>query len=926
VDNNGVHDLIEKSGAVFLTAGRHPLRVAWFNGVEKYGLTVEYEGPNLPRQRIQDAALFRPGQGPDDWAAGLNYSCYEAAGEVLPDFDELAPLKSGTVSNFDLGVMTRPEHVALQFTGFLQVPADGLYVFYTTSDDGSQLYVGNPPLRLERSGRTHFPEPRRLAPGQLWDSDGDCQWVTTEGNITFVGASTNGLNLELGSDTGRMRVVIADPHGLAPAALLNSHFRATGVCESALTTDGQRIAGLLLVSGAAHVEWSAARRHQSADASTNETSLRTLTAASDVHRLKREDAQRGYPVRLRGVVTSVLPEHQAFTIQDATRGLYVVDLSANGALPQIGDFLEITGVTDPSLFAPIVNARQRQVLGAGNLPAPARPTWDQLMNGSLDAQYVELQGIVLANNTNTLMLLTREGRIKLELRLAGAPAEAPARCEDALVRIRGCLFASWDYVTHEVKAGEIRIYGADLSVDEPAPADLFALPAKSAADLLLFNPQASVFQRVRVTGQILHARGAEFIMTDGHSGLRFITKKPVDLAPGDLVEVVGFPELSGASPVLHEAVARKTGAAPLPSPPLLADDLVRADHDATRVRVTGILAGVRETPTETVFEIQNGVRTFLARLDAEPRPAGWPPTGAKLELTGVYAAQGGNKATGQDISSFELLLDSPADLRVLVRPPWWTLGRLLVILGALACVLAVTVLWITQLHRKVEARSAELEVQIHERQRVDHLRALEQERARIAQDLHDELGSGLTEISMLGARARAALISDDKREHYLEQMSGKAREMVVALDEIVWAMNPRHNSLASLVSYFSLYADRFLGLAGIGWRLDDSSAPSELAVDSRIRHQLFLAFKEALTNAVRHSGATEVRLGISLAEGEVRFALADNGRGLPASQRTEEMDGVANMRVRLEKIGGRFEIDANDAGHGTTVRFFIPTK
>jgi len=801
-----------------------------------------------------------------------------------------------------------------------------LYQFYTKSDDGSELSVEGPPLRLERIGRAEFPQPTVIAPGQILAGHDDVLWAATEGVVAFVGEQTNGLNLELTSGTGRMRVVVANARGLAPARLLNNRIRATGVCHSAFTTDGQKIAGTLLVSGADAIEFPGTAREDAAGADARAAELPVLTTGAAVHRLKREAAQRGYPVKIRGVVTCVLPEHQAFTLQDSTRGLYVVDWSPGGALPQTGEFLEIRGATDPSLFAPIVNAQQLLVLGAGHLPEPVRPTWDQLMNGSLDAQYVELQGIVLEVSTNGLTLLTRDGRIKLELRVAGAAPETLTRYEDALVRVRGCLFASWDYVTHEVKSGEIRIYGADLSVDEPAPVDLFEPPKKSVAELLQFNPQAGVFQRVKVSGQILYARAPEYLMTDGQSGLRFITKKPVELAAGDLVEVVGFPELSGASPVLHEAVARRTGRAPLPAPVFLPADLMRAEHDATRVRVEGRLADRREAPGEMILEMQNGVRTFLARLETTHRIAEPPPVGATLELTGVYAAQGGNKATGQGITSFELLLDSPADLRVLVRPPWWTLERLLFILGALACVLVFSVLWITQLHRKVEARSAELEVEIHERQRVEQQRALEQERARIAQDLHDELGSGLTEVSMLGVRARAAAVSDEKRELYLEQMSGKAREMVVALDEIVWAMNPRHNSLASLVSYFSVYADRFLGLANIAWRLEDLSAPADFAVDSRVRHQLFLAFKEALTNTVRHSGATEVCLSIRLADGEARFAISDNGRGLPGGRRTEAMDGMANMRARLEKIGGRFDLVPNETGRGTTVRFFVPAK
>ena len=185
----------------------------------------------------------------------------------------------------------------------------------------------------------------------------------------------------------------------------------------------------------------------------------------------------------------------------------------------------------------------------------------------------------------------------------------------------------------------------------------------------------------------------------------------------------------------------------------------------------------------------------------------------------MYSGQGGNRAVGQDISSFELLLNSPADIKVLARPPWWTLERLLIGMGALACVLAITVLWITQLHRKVEARTAELEVQIQERQRVEHQRAMEQERARIAQDLHDELGSGITEISMLVTVAGTASVPGNGQGRQLEEIGDRARQMVTALDEIVWAMNPKHDSLMSLVSYSCLYADRLLKLANIACQL-----------------------------------------------------------------------------------------------------------
>ena len=927
VDNNGLHTMIEKSGRVYLRAGRQPLRVDWFNGAEDYGLEVDYAGPGLARQKIPDAALFRrpteAATGTSRLVNGLDYRCCEVAGEVLPDFDQLPVIKSGTTANFDLGVIPRKTRVGLQFTGYLDVARDGLYTFYTKSDDGSQLFVGGPSLKVEPVGSAEFPTPRRMAPGQILPDDAGDQWAQVEGTVTFANVQTNGMKLELRSGTGRIGLEIADDSGLSAKLLLNRRIRATGVCQSAYTEDGQKIPGTLLVPGAREIQWLEVNHDGAENPAAGSTNLPRLTTAAEVHQLKREEAERGYPVEIQGVVTCVLPEHQAFTLQDATRGLYIVDQSTNRPfLPRVGEFLKITGVTDPSLFAPIVNAQQVASLGTGRLPEPLRPTWDQLINGSLDAQYVELQGVITAVSSNGVTLLTRDDRIKLELRGEGLTPETLAHYEDALVRVRGCLFASWDYVTHEVRLGEVRIYGADISVDQPPPPDLFDLPSKTASELFLFDPRANGFQRVKVTGQVIHVRGTECFMSDGKNGLRFITKKPAELQAGDQVEVVGFPELRGAVPLLREAVARQTGHAPLPPAKLLAsDNLIQSDYDATRVKLTGVLAGIRRTPAEQILEIHNGLRTFVARLDGQNEKVEALPPGSQLELTGTYSGSGGNKAVGQDISAFELLLNSPADIRVLARPPWWTLERLLIIMGALAGVLVITVLWITQLHRQVEERTRQLTAQIRERQFVEQQRAMERERARVAQDLHDELGSGLTEISMLVTVAGST--SGNGGGPHLEQIDDRARQMVTALDEIVWAINPKHDSLASLVSYSCLYADRFLKLASIRCRLKGAVNMPDRTVNPVHRHELFLAFKEALTNVVRHSGAAEVRLGFQLIGDRLRLSIADNGGGLGAENSKQGSDGLDNMRLRVEKMGGRFAI-TSEPGRGTTLRFYVP--
>lgn len=927
VDNNGVHADAEKSGAVYLSAGLQPFAVEWFNGAEKYDLAVAYSGPGITRQPIPDSMLFRAAGtnagGTTNFVNGLDFSCYEGTWEAIPDLSKEKAIKTGAVSNFDLGVKTREEHVALRFSGWLQVPRDGLYMFYARSDDGSRIFAGTPLCQLEVLGSADLPMPERISAGQLLGGAG-CHWGEIEGTVKFASAQGERMVIDLETGTGRMRVEITDGSGLSAATLLNRRIRVTGVCQKTAAPDGEEVAGTLLASDARNLQIIDTAREVLEDRGT--TNLPELTTVGEVHRLKREEAGRKYPVRLRGVVTAVLPEHQAFTIQDSARGLYVEDHSnSRSIIPQLGEFLEVEGTTDPSRFAPIVYAQRVRSLGAGRLPEPVRPTWDQLMNGSLDAQYVEMQGIVTAVQPHGFTLFTEGGVITVTLRGSGMDEAQLHTYEDALVRVRGCLFASWDYLTHQVRMGDIIINNAEIAIEQPAPPDLFSTPAKAAAELLLFDPQAGVFQRVKVAGQIVARRDAEFFMMQDGKGVRFLSKQPLDLTVGDQVEAVGFPDLqNSASPVLREAVARKTGHGPLPDPrKLSADDLTRTDNDATRVQVEGLLVEARPLANGLALEMQNGVRNFVARLNVPGNLVQLPPPATKLQLTGVYAARSGTRTGGSDIASFELLLDSAADIQILARPPWWTLQRLLVIVGALACVLAATVLWITQLHRQVEDRTAELGRQIQERQRAEHQHAMEQERARIAQDLHDELGSGITEISMLTARAKSASSPDDKRSRYLDHAGAKARDMVTALDEIVWAMNPRHDSVGSLVSYFSLYADRFLGLANIGWRLDAPDVPLDHAMDSRRRHQLFLAFKEALTNVVRHSQATEVRLNIQVEAGAVRLTVTDNGRGIPSGGRTDEMNGVANMRARLEKLGGRCDI-LGDNGHGTVVRFFVP--
>jgi ligand-binding sensor domain-containing protein/signal transduction histidine kinase len=223
----------------------------------------------------------------------------------------------------------------------------------------------------------------------------------------------------------------------------------------------------------------------------------------------------------------------------------------------------------------------------------------------------------------------------------------------------------------------------------------------------------------------------------------------------------------------------------------------------------------------------------------------------------------------------------------------------------LAGVLAGAIGWIIA-RARMRGRLLRLELQT----------SREKERARIAQDLHDDLGASLTEISLL-----AQLHAEEGARPPLPEIAAKAHRLVGALDEIVWAVNPRHDTVRSLAEYLGAFAAEFLETAGMALRLEIPPDLPARQLDAEQRHGLFLGVREALHNAVKHSGATEVRLRFILEKQELTIAVEDNGRGISAPA-GELSEGTRNMRARLQGIGGRCRMESN--GTGTKVSFAFP--
>lgn len=254
-------------------------------------------------------------------------------------------------------------------------------------------------------------------------------------------------------------------------------------------------------------------------------------------------------------------------------------------------------------------------------------------------------------------------------------------------------------------------------------------------------------------------------------------------------------------------------------------------------------------------------------------------------------------------------LSRSANIEFTVRPAWWQTGTFR---GGIALALAGAIVVIVRgmVMRRMRARIRELE-QAH---------GIERERSRIARDMHDELGANLTHITAI---TRLASLEPDKGAKHLGEIEAAARQTVESLDEIVWAVNPRNDTLAGTVEYIGKYAAGFLGKTGIELEIALPDAFPPRHVSAELRHHLFLAVKESLNNVVKHSAATRAKLEVRITTTRLEVIVTDNGHGFEPGTTDRFSNGLVNMRDRMAGIGGSCHIESHP-GAGCRVLFGLP--
>ncbi len=260
-----------------------------------------------------------------------------------------------------------------------------------------------------------------------------------------------------------------------------------------------------------------------------------------------------------------------------------------------------------------------------------------------------------------------------------------------------------------------------------------------------------------------------------------------------------------------------------------------------------------------------------------------------------------------------------ATLEFKVLPHFYETGWFMVFASVLVlgCVAAIVRTVATRKYRRELARLAQ-----------QH--AIERDRARIAKDIHDDIGAGLTQITLLSELASR---EPKQTTTQLDRISDAARNLTRRMDEIVWAVDPQHDTLTGLVDYISAFAEDFLRTAGIRCRMDLPNTLPQMPVEAEFRYNLFLALKEALNNVIKHSHATEVWLRLRSDSNSFTLTVEDNGCGFSStngetrtatSDRLSSGSGLPNLKERLATIGGRCVIQSSP-GHGTAVEMTVTT-
>ncbi|MEO8353013.1 MAG: sensor histidine kinase, partial [Chthoniobacteraceae bacterium] len=657
--------------------------------------------------------------------------------------------------------------------------------------------------------------------------------------------------------------------------------------------------------------------------------IQTAAAATS---LSSQDADRGLAVRVQGVVTWTSNVPQLFFVQDATGGVAVTGPCDRQVRDEIkpGVIVDVQGVTAGGDAAPSITARPKslleiKVLGEGEMPEPSRVTGAQLKTGAFSDEWVEVEGVVRAVENSSLgpgapeatnIIFVSQGERLTATVPAASAVDLPEGLLGATIRLRG-VFHGDGVSRFPLVANRILMNTpADIAVTNPAR-EPSRLELQNIGGIEAAYKASGIADRVRVRGIVtLSVEGKGMFVEHAGEAIWVETARPAPA--GTTVDVAGFPGLRDGSVQLQDAVWETSTdhVSPVDAPLITAEEALSGAFNARLVKVEALLLTVSATGDGTTLVLQSGERVFLARTLSAKVQVASAAENSWLRVTGVCV---NNQTPGlpsastgaRNSESFYLLLSGPDALEVARHPNWWTLRRIAVVIGALALAAAGSVGWAATLRRRVAQQTGEIR---------EHLarEAVAQERVRIARELHDSVQQDLLGITMQLKATNRLLDEPDRARKALQLASAMVRRSQAETHRAIWDLRDdtgQSNLVSTLREVLrGLSTD---GSPNLEVRGEGDVRPLPTAIEN---HLLRIA-QEAVTNALKHSGASVIQVELRYEPERLTLQVRDDGRGFDADHPPAAATGhfgLFGMRERATKIGADLRITSRP-GAGTAL-------
>jgi signal transduction histidine kinase len=786
--------------------------------------------------------------------------------------------------------------------GHPNVVGESIEVIGTTASGPHAALVVQP--RYTSAGGAPLPPARESTLARVARGDEAAQWVEVAGAVQSAALDNGLLVLQLAEGREVVRAeIIAFPDDTAPERLVGARVQARGVAAD--PPHPKAPGGLLYVPTLENVRVvapaAATPPPGASGARTSVPSLPVLTRVEQIRELSVAEAAREHPVRLRAVVTFYNPP--LLFVQDESAGIFVRSVTPQDV--RWGQLVDLTGVTGPGQFAPIIDRPRLRAVGTATLPPARRVDIERLFTGAMDSQWVEVDGLTVRRIEGERLHVV-SGYRQLEVWLPGQP---PPALLNARIRIRGVANTFFNQSRQIVAVGLNVPDLRHLDVTAPAP-DPAALAVTPIDHVLRFSPRTDM-DRVRVQGTVLLSRGGRTLyIQDDTGGAEVQAADDVSgVQPGDRVDAMGFPATGGYAPLFQDAIVRTIGRAPLPAPrALTAAAVLSGQHDLEWVEIEARLLGETPSGDETVLTLESAQTVFIAHLQRPQPPA--LRRGSLLSLRGVTTLQldpTRPENAAQQIRGFQMLVPSRADVVLLQSPPWLELKHVAFVAGLLALIGLLA----HRLHlMKVKAR----------------FDAVSEERARMAREIHDTLQQRFVAVLMrLDPLAlRKAGVSDAAREHIgetrtiLRSCVSEAQRLVQDLRSPALERTGLADALGGIVRQLS---------AGGGPRIELKVVGTPRRLPDTTENNLLRIGQEALVNAIRHGHAMHVDVELCFEEGRVQLAITDDGRGFDSEHAVAEPGhyGVLGMRERAQQLRGEFQLQSRP-GQGTAIRVAVPVR